>query len=55
MYRDDDKCQDCLFYKVKVIKPDSRGLHMSTLPIIGFMLSVELISFAESGTAVFWK
>lgn len=28
---------------------------MSTLPIIAFMLSVEFISFAESGTAAFGK
>ena len=28
---------------------------MSTLPIIAFMLSVELISFAESGTAALRK
>jgi len=53
VYRDDDKCHDCLFYKVKVIKTDRWGLHMSTLPIIAFMLSVEFISIAESGAAAF--
>ena len=28
---------------------------MSTLPIIAFMLSGDLISFAERGTAAYWE
>lgn len=53
VYWDNDKCYDCLFYKVKVIKIDSWGLYMSILLIIGFMLSVEFILFVESGMVVF--